>query len=71
MSIWRDTAGSEVVVCDTCGITEYGSHDKRGLTKIDLTAKMLAAGFQQGTALDCRDTCPDCERNRTKRGGNG
>lgn len=61
MSIWKDAEGNEVVVCDNCGITEYGSHDKSGLTKVDLTAEMLAAGFLQGTALECQDTCPNCE----------
>lgn len=63
MSIWRDQAGNEVTVCDTCGITGAGwfIHDATGFTKVDLTAEMLAAGFPQGTALECTDTCPDCK----------
>ena len=60
MSIWKDLAGNDVIVCDTCGITERGSHDKTGLAKIDLTAGMLAQGFPQGTELECRDACPAC-----------
>lgn len=63
MSIWRDAAGNEVVVCDMCGITKNGwfIHDTVGF-QIDLTAEMLKAGFPQGTAVVCRDICPDCTR---------
>lgn len=64
MSIWQDAQGNCVVVCDTCGITETGwfIHDTTGFVQVDLTAEMLAAGFPQGTKLQCRDTCPDCNQ---------
>lgn len=64
MTIYKTKSGEEVVVCDDCGRTEDHLHpDMSQLTKVDLTAEMLAAGFPQGTELNVKDQCPACTRS--------
>ena len=69
MSIYRKADGSELVICDGCGIAADGTRpDVNRLEKVDLTAWMLAVGFPAGTKLNVEDHCPDCNHASSAKG---
>ena len=61
MAVYRNHDGTELLVCDGCGVAHDGSKpDIAALPKVDFTAEMLAAGFPPGTACNVKDYCPAC-----------
>ncbi len=61
MTIYRDKAGREIVVCDGCGVDCDGRKvDTSKLTPVDLTSAVLAMGAAAGTKLTVKDWCPTC-----------
>ncbi len=69
MAVYRKPDGTELLVCDGCGIAHDGTRaDLSAMTKVDFSAEMIAAGFPEGTALDAKDYCPACNGTETSNG---
>ncbi|CAN1721961.1 protein of unknown function [Hyphomicrobium sp. 1Nfss2.1] len=62
MSIYRKADGSEIIICDGCGIAEDDTRpDLATLMKVDVTAEAVAAGMPSGIMIGIIDHCPDCQ----------
>lgn len=69
MTTYRFPDGTDVLVCDGCGLDAYGEKpDLAGAEPLDLTAAMLLYGFPPGTKVDAKDWCPKCDPPKNGRG---
>lgn len=74
MTTYSKPDGTEIVVCDGCGIAKDGSRpDLAALSKVDHSAGLQAhlnttigSGAGDGAALSIRDYCPPCDVKRKR-----
>lgn len=69
MTTYLTPTGEDILICDTCGVAEDGSHpDVSGLQPVDLEDGLhlfLQAGGSYGAAMKgkctrVQDFCPEC-----------